>query len=225
MTEQIGAGAPAGTGSDRVAGAPSDEPAVNQAARLSVPISVNSANTDSKPSRTGAHPAPQPGTPGSSVPACFEDDFGWLLAQCFRAHIAAMDCALTDLPHGHRGFQALSGAVHRSARNQAELAKQLGVDRTVMVYLIDDLERAGLVERVADPTDRRSKLIEATEAGRERLAATESAISAAESELLGALSTDEQQRLRAMLREIASRVSLGSENPCAVAERVRGNGA
>jgi MarR family transcriptional regulator, transcriptional regulator for hemolysin len=174
--------------------------------------------TDAEPA-AGPGPAPKGHAPVPGVPACFEDDFGWLLAQCFRAHIAAMDQALTDLPHGHRGFQALSGAVHRSARNQAELAKQLGVDRTVMVYLIDDLERAGLVERVADPADRRSKLIEATVAGRERLAATESAISAAESELLGALSAEDRRRLRSMLREIASRASLGGGSPCEAAAR------
>jgi MarR family transcriptional regulator, transcriptional regulator for hemolysin len=164
--------------------------------------------------------------PGSTpvLPAGFEDNFGWLLAQCFRAHVTAMDHALTDLPHGHRGFQALSGAVNRSARNQAELAKQLGVDRTVMVYLIDDLERAGLVERVADPADRRSKLIQATAAGRSRLCATELAISAAEAELLAALSADDQQRLRTMLREIARHhvTSFGAGNACEVAAQVRG---
>src|SRR5258708_698985 len=90
--------------------------------------------------------------PPGRIPAGFEDDFGWLLAQCFRAHLSAMDRAVADLPHGHRGFQALLGAANCSAKNQAELAKQLGVDRTVMVYLVDDLEKAGIGERRPDPT-------------------------------------------------------------------------
>lgn len=137
------------------------------------------------------------------IPAGFEDDFGWLLAQCFRAHLNAMDRAVAGFPHGHRGFQALLGAANRSAKNQAELAKQLGVDRTVMVYLVDDLERAGLVERLPDPNDRRSRLIRATADGLDRLVATRTAISAAESELLAALSADDQKSLREMLREVA----------------------
>lgn len=137
------------------------------------------------------------------IPAGFEDDFGWLLAQCFRAHLNAMDHAVADFPHGHRGFQALLGAANCSARNQAELAKQLGVDRTVMVYLVDDLEKAGLVERLPDPNDRRSRLIRATEQGAQRLVATRDAISAAESELLAALSAEQQTSLREMLREVA----------------------
>jgi MarR family transcriptional regulator for hemolysin len=158
------------------------------------------------------------------IPAGFEDNFGWLLAQCFRAHVYAMDRAVADLPHGHRGFQALSGAANCSARNQAELAKQLGVDRTVMVYLVDDLERAGLVERLPDPNDRRSRLIRATEAGRDRLTAAQTAISAAESELLAALSDAEQKSLREMLREVARHQMLPANSDrsmCDVADEVR----
>jgi MarR family transcriptional regulator, transcriptional regulator for hemolysin len=146
-----------------------------------------------------------------------------LLAQCFRAYASVMDRVLADLPHGPRGYQALSGAANCSADNQAQLAKQLGVDRTVMVYLVDDLERAGLVERIPDPNDRRSRLIRATPAGRERLRETEAAISVAEAELLGALSADDQTRLRGMLREIAAHVCRGRfEGGCEAAESVQG---
>jgi DNA-binding MarR family transcriptional regulator len=163
--------------------------------------------------------------PGA-LPAGLEDNFGWLLAQCFRAHIAVMDRVLADLPHGARGYQALSGAANCSAHNQAQLAKQLGVDRTVMVYLVDDLERAGLVERIPDPRDRRSRLIRATEAGVDRLESTEAAISAAEAELLGALSADDQVRLRTMLRDIAAHVGAGTGasrfgDACSAAEAVK----
>lgn len=167
--------------------------------------------------------------PPGRIPAGFEDDFGWLLAQCFRAHLSAMDRAVADLPHGHRGFQALLGAANCSAKNQAELAKQLGVDRTVMVYLVDDLEKAGLVERLPDPNDRRSRLIRATTQGAQRLTATRNAISAAESELLAALSADQQKSLREMLREVARHqldpAGFDHGEMCNVAEEVRAGGA
>jgi DNA-binding MarR family transcriptional regulator len=157
------------------------------------------------------------------LPAGLEDNLGWLLSQCFRAYASVMDRVLADLPHGPRGYQALSGAANCSADNQAQLAKQLGVDRTVMVYLVDDLERAGLVERIPDPNDRRSRLIRATPAGHDRLRETEAAISVAEAELLGALSADDQARLRSMLREIAAQVCSGKfEGPCGAAEAAQG---
>ena len=162
------------------------------------------------------------------LPAGFDDNFGWLLAQCFRAHLAAMDRVTADLPHGPRGYQVLAGAVHRSSRSQAELAKQLGVDRTVMVYLVDDLERAGLVERLPDPNDRRSRLIRATAAGVARLAEVEAGVNAAEAELLSPLSADEQAQLHAMLRQVAAAHLVngggGPGNPCGLVERVTSSG-
>jgi DNA-binding MarR family transcriptional regulator len=44
----------------------------------------------------------------------------------------------------------------------SELAALLGVDPPNLTTVVDDLERAGLVERQAHPTDRRVKLVVAT---------------------------------------------------------------
>jgi DNA-binding MarR family transcriptional regulator len=46
-----------------------------------------------------------------------------------------------------------------------ELAVLVGMDPPNLTTLIDDLERAGLVERQAHPTDRRVKLVVATPRG------------------------------------------------------------
>jgi DNA-binding MarR family transcriptional regulator len=46
-----------------------------------------------------------------------------------------------------------------------ELAGLLGVDPPNLTTVVDDLERLGLVERRAHPTDRRIKLVAATAAG------------------------------------------------------------
>jgi len=46
-----------------------------------------------------------------------------------------------------------------------ELAALLGVDPPNLTSLVDELEGNGLVERQAHPTDRRAKLVVATEAG------------------------------------------------------------
>jgi DNA-binding MarR family transcriptional regulator len=144
-------------------------------------------------------------TNAPALPAGLEGSLSWLLAESFRVHLAAIREVLADFPHGPRGLEALCGAAHESARNQAELAKQLGVDRTVMVYLLDDLEKAGLVERRPDPNDRRSKLIRATPEGRIRLCELQKATAAAEAELLADLSPAEAELLHSILRRIAAR--------------------
>jgi DNA-binding MarR family transcriptional regulator len=59
-------------------------------------------------------------------------------------------------------------ALRRIARRpmpMSELASLLSVDPPNLTALVDDLERAGLVERQAHPTDRRVKLVVATADG------------------------------------------------------------
>ena len=146
-----------------------------------------------------------PETFADALPEGYEESLSWLLGESFRAHLGAMREAVGDMPHGPRGFEALSAAAHETPRNQAELAKRLGLDRTVMVYLIDDLEAAGLVERVPDPKDRRSKLIRATTAGMIRLCELRKVTAAAEAELLAGFSPAEAELLRSLLQRIVAR--------------------
>jgi DNA-binding MarR family transcriptional regulator len=141
----------------------------------------------------------------SGLPSGLESDFGWLLGQLFHAHVTTVKGIVADVPGGHRGYLALSAAVHQTARNQIEMSRQLGCDRTVMVYLIDDLVKQGLVERRPDPVDRRNRLIVATDKGRERLAEVNKAIHGLEQHLLAALDPAEQEALRDMMKRVVAR--------------------
>ncbi|MEZ0076674.1 MarR family winged helix-turn-helix transcriptional regulator [Planotetraspora sp. GP83] len=159
------------------------------------------------------------------LPAGLEVDFGWLLGQALHAHLTVTKLAAESLPAGHRGYLVLSAAVHESARNQIEMARQLRLDRTVMVYLVDDLVKAGLVERRPDPADRRNRLIAATELGVERLAQVTAEIDRAEAHFLGPLDDHERETLRELLRRlVAGSLADGGPVPsmCEVAEHLRG---
>ncbi len=104
-------------------------------------------------------------------PDPLDDDLGWMLGIVFRGYVRAAEHALTDFPGGPRGYQLLTAAINGPARNQGAIAEEIGIDRTVLTYLIDDLERPGFVARRADPADRRNRLIEVTDAGRASLGA------------------------------------------------------
>jgi len=54
-----------------------------------------------------------------------------------------------------------------------QLAEKLATDAPYTTLMVDDLERRGLVERTVNPGDRRSKLVNATEAGRAMAARAE----------------------------------------------------
>jgi DNA-binding MarR family transcriptional regulator len=87
--------------------------------------------------------------------------------------------------------------------SQAELARGLGVDRTTMVALIDELERRGWVERRTDPADRRRNVVELTAAGRGILRHARLASDEAEQEFLAPLSEDDARAFRRILRALA----------------------
>ena len=69
---------------------------------------------------------------------------------------------------GARGYLVLAVAGQGEPKSQLALAQHLGVDRTAMTYLLDDLEAAGLVERRPDPADRRARRVTLTDAGQAR---------------------------------------------------------
>src|SRR5271168_5362700 len=132
------------------------------------------------------------------------DDLGWGLAVVFRAYVRAADAVTDGIPGGHRGYQVLVAAARDEPGSQAALAQRLGVDRTVMTYLLDDLEAADLVARQPDPLDRRSRRIVATSHGRDVLADLETRFCHAEQRLLAGLAPDAQPVFRALLRDLAA---------------------
>jgi DNA-binding MarR family transcriptional regulator len=141
------------------------------------------------------------------------NDLGWALGVVSRCYIKAAGEAFAGVPGGHRGYQVLAMATRADAGSQLELAQHLGVDRTVMTYLLDDLEQAGLIERRPDPADRRARRIAATEAGRELLGDLEQRLRAAEDAVLGGLPPADRQALRGLLSRAAEHA--GAAGPAA----------
>ena len=99
----------------------------------------------------------------------------------------------------------LATTIAEGPKRQLDLAAQLGIDRTVMTYLLDDLEKAGLVQRQPDPADRRARLIDPTELGRKTLCDLERRLAEAESDVLGNLDEGERLVFRTLLQRVALR--------------------
>jgi DNA-binding MarR family transcriptional regulator len=91
----------------------------------------------------------------------------------------------------------------QSPLSQHEVAGRLGVDRTTMVALIDELEGKGLLQRRRDPDDRRKNVVALTEPGRITLRRAARAGDEAERRFLAALSGDEAEALKQALRVVA----------------------
>ena len=140
----------------------------------------------------------------AEVPTGRHSLFGWSLAALLREWSARVDAAADDLPQGTRGYQLLTAVVHGDLPSQAALASTLGIDRTVMTYLLDAFEDCGLVERQRDPADRRARRIVATEKGLGVLTAMNARVAAAEEELLAGLEPEQRRLLRQLLEQAAT---------------------
>jgi DNA-binding MarR family transcriptional regulator len=150
------------------------------------------------------------------------DDLGWGLGILYRAYVKAAYAAVTDLPGGPRGYQILSAADQGKVGSQLALAQHLGVDRTVMTYLLDDLEAAGLIERRPDPADRRARRVVATHLGTELLATLNGRLRAAEAHVLAPLDEDARGTFRALVRLLATQIDTLDpfDSSCELAQEV-----
>ncbi|MDA0160933.1 MarR family winged helix-turn-helix transcriptional regulator [Solirubrobacter ginsenosidimutans] len=83
--------------------------------------------------------------------------------------------------------------------SQADLATTLQLDRTNLVGLLNELETDGLIERRRSPEDRRRHTVVLTQDGRERLAAAEFTLAAAEDVVFAALTHKQRETLYELL--------------------------
>ena len=141
-----------------------------------------------------------------ALPEGLGEDLGWLLSQLQHGYLAASLAAIGDLPGGMRGFYVLGAAVEGTAPNQIEVARRLGIDRTVMVRLLDEMERAGLVERRPDPADRRARMIVGTGRGAARYREARERLRTVDDHVLAALPPAERPVFRDMLRRLVARL-------------------
>jgi len=88
---------------------------------------------------------------------------------------ALASTTLEPLGLSPRAWGVLSTLAESGPLTQIELANATGTDRTAMVYQLDELEEQKLVQRMPNPDDRRSYLIQLTAQGEQkrRKAATE----------------------------------------------------
>jgi DNA-binding MarR family transcriptional regulator len=129
------------------------------------------------------------------------DHTGYLLRL---AYDRASKTAAAEMPEGPhpREFAVLTALTSMGPVSQQQLAERLRVNRTLMVRIVDRLERRGLVERRRDPTDRRSYALEVTAAGHAELAALTPEIMRTNAVMAERLTAEEIARLNELLRTL-----------------------
>jgi DNA-binding MarR family transcriptional regulator len=97
--------------------------------------------------------------------------------------------------------------------SQLDAARELGVDRTTMVALVDELEDKGLVERHRSPDDRRKNIVELTALGKKTLAEGERRHQKTEKTFLAGLTPIEADLFVHILKRLAADAETSDDQP------------
>jgi DNA-binding MarR family transcriptional regulator len=103
-----------------------------------------------------------------------------------------------------RDWQVLTNLLlgGETPRSPGELASTLMVTTGAMTNVLDRLEEAGLIRRVRNPADRRSVLLEATDAGVALWHTAVNELGGQEAGNVSVLTTAEQRQLNTLLRKL-----------------------
>ena len=135
----------------------------------------------------------------SRAPARLRGRAFWLLG---RASLGAQRLtqerlAQAGMRRGYYGVLATLAEFGPAA--QAEIGRRLGIDRSDMVAILNELQDEGYVSRERDPSDRRRNSVVLTEAGQAALERFDRAIDDAEEAFLASFSPAERKMLAALL--------------------------
>jgi len=129
------------------------------------------------------------------------DEFaGQLLFRLWRASHTRTAEALESIGLTTALFALLNVLGTREGAIQQKLSSDMGIDPSVMVTLIDELEGAGLAQRRRRPGDRRAWAVAITAKGRRTLERARRLALQVEDEVLGGLGDAERRRLLTLLR-------------------------
>jgi DNA-binding MarR family transcriptional regulator len=138
-------------------------------------------------------------TPGSDI----ADALGRVLQRSSRARLYSRLTEGLDGALDEATYPVISGLARSGPQSAAHLAQDIGIDRSVVSRHATRLTRAGLIERLPDPADRRAALLSLTGPGRRAVQQMRQRLADALDDYLDTWPPGEAARFAASLRRFA----------------------
>ena len=141
-----------------------------------------------------------------------EDDIAYLLVQ-LGFHVARrLSERLAPLGLEPRQFGMLTRLAANEGKSQQAVGELIGLNPTRMVFLVDELEKQGLVERRRNPADRRSYELYLTDQGRAKLSEAQRVSTGHDREIGASLTGAQRRELAALLRQVADEQGISEDS-------------
>ncbi len=132
---------------------------------------------------------------------------GLQLRSTARVLSRAFERALADVDGSLPAWLILVSVKSESTSTQRELAAAVGIEGATLTHHLDGLERAGLVTRRRDPSNRRVQIVKLTDAGEKAFERMRKAVIAFDRRLRGDISEKELDQLRGLLDRLRANVA------------------
>ncbi|WP_222316733.1 MarR family winged helix-turn-helix transcriptional regulator [Streptomyces cavourensis] len=132
------------------------------------------------------------------LPEALTGFIGYLLRRVFAQFTTYADGPEDD----SRDFLVLDALTGGDWVSQLDLAERLGINRTIMVGVIDRLESRGQVLRTRNPDNRRQYILSLTDRGRAAVETGRRAVAERDARLTAALSAEQVGRLNTLLARL-----------------------
>jgi DNA-binding MarR family transcriptional regulator len=141
-----------------------------------------------------------------------DGDFAYLLVQ-LGSHLARQfGERLAPLGLEPRQAGMLTRLAANEGLSQQAIGELIGLNSTRMVFLVDELEQRGLVERRRNDADRRSYALYLTANGRDTLRQVQAAGSSHQDDIGAVLTAAERVQLTGLLRRLAAGQGITEQN-------------
>ena len=136
------------------------------------------------------------------TPARLKAKSTWLISQvAARSHGLLTERLAAAGARGYH-YRLLAALAEFGPSSQASLGRRTRMDRSDVVAAVGELAAEGLVERAADPADRRRNVVTLTPRGTVRLERLDQVLAAVQDELLAPLSGAERAQLARLLARL-----------------------
>ena len=139
------------------------------------------------------------------------ESIGFILNDSARLYRRAFNARVKDSGITALQWRLITYLKRHAGIRQGPLAELIEVEPITLTRIVDRMEEAGWVERVADPKDRRARLLHPTDKSREIVEPLRAIVNALVADMAEGLTKREQDLLAQLLERISANLSAERE--------------